>query len=117
MRFLFDDGQVFHHLGAAGAQVGVLGVAAHGGEHLPAASALAAVGGPHGHGLLRAHVHADLGDDEQVGQRLGIHVRQEGILGGDGQVHLGLQALADGLIGAGLLQRAVDNGAEGGDKY
>ena len=58
---LFDDRQALQHLCAPGAQVGVLAAAAHGGQHLPAAPALAAAGGPHGHCLLRAHVHAGPG--------------------------------------------------------
>ena len=91
------------------------GIAAHGGQHLPAAGAFRAGGGTDRHGLLRAHGHAHLRDDEQIRQRGGVHAGEEIIAGGDGEIHLRLQTLADGLVGTRRLQRAVDGGAEGGD--
>ena len=45
------------------------------------------------------------GDDEQVGQVRLVHLRQEGVLGRDGEDNLGLQALAD-LLPARAVSRA-----------
>ena len=108
-------GQLRHDGGAARAEVGVRGVGADGGQHLPAAAALAAVRGTDLDAQLITLGHAHLRDEERVGQRSGIHLREEHILVRDDQIHLGLKALADGLVGAGLLQRAVDDVAHGGD--
>ena len=79
---------------------------------LPAAGALDAGGVLHGGGELGAHGHVHMGDDQQVGKKLAIHLGQEGVLGGNGQPDLGLQGLADLLLGAGGLQHAVDGGAD-----
>ena len=82
------------HLGAAGAQA----LPVHRGQYLPAPLALVPGGVFHG-GLDRlAHRHLHLGDDEQVGQVRLVHLRQEGVLGRDGEDNLGLQALADLLL-------------------
>ena len=78
---------------------------------LPAARALRA-GSFLGGGLhTLADRHLDLRDDQQVCKLLAVHVCKERVLGRNGQVHVGFQALADLLLGTGSLEHTVDDGA------
>ena len=82
---------------------------------LPAARALCAGGVIDLDGERVADGQLHLGNDEDVGQRLRALVGEEAVALGHGQVHVGLQALADDLGRACLFERAVDDGAHRDD--
>ena len=109
---LFHFRQLCHHGGAAGAQGLVLAHGLYAVQHLPAASALGALGGLHSHLHLVAYGQSHLGHDEQVCHLVRIHLRQESVLGGNGDSHGGLQGLADLLLRPGLLQGGIYSGAD-----
>ena len=109
--FLTEAVQLRGRLGAAGAET----VGVRLGGVLPAARALRA-GGFLGGGLHAvADRHLDLRDDQKVREFLAVHICEECVFGGNSQVHVGLKALADLLLGAGGFEHAVDHGAHLGE--
>ena len=107
--FLAEVVQLRGRLGAAGAET--LGVCLE--RVLPAARALCAGGVIDLDGERVADGQLHLGNDEDVGQRLRALVGEEAVALGHGQVHVGLQALADDLGRACLFERAVDPSVHG----